>query len=115
MTTPPMSCRRRKSTATRQAPSASAHPARSPRSPTTRCAYQSSSTRIVKETYPAVSGRAAGYAHCPAGYLPISGGAQIVSDDNVADITETREYSTPVRNGEIGWYAAGSTYGTNGG
>jgi hypothetical protein len=81
---------------------------------TTRCAYESTSTRIVQETYPAVSGRANGYAHCPAGYLPISGGAQIVSDNNVADTYETLMYSTPVRNGQIGWFALGSTSGTNG-
>jgi hypothetical protein len=81
---------------------------------TTRCAYESSSTLIVKTEYPAVGDRANGYARCPVGYLPISGGAHLVSDDNERDMYRTLEVSTPVRNGSIGWFASGRTQGHNG-
>jgi hypothetical protein len=54
---------------------------------TTRCAFQSSSTRLVEEIYPVVlpvpgatQGTAQGYAHCPAGFVPISGGAWFTQD-----------------------------------
>jgi hypothetical protein len=81
---------------------------------TTRCAYESSSTRIVSEVYPAdTNGQFQGYAYCPAGYVPISGGAQIMTDNSPADTYSWLDASLPVRGGENGWWAKGGTDGTN--
>ena len=50
---------------------------------TTRCAFESSSTRLVEEVYPVVPapgttvGAVGGYAHCPAGFVPISRGSMV--------------------------------------
>lgn len=86
---------------------------------TTRCAVQSTSTRLVEEIYPIVPitgatvGRANGYAHCPAGYLPISGGAQITQDGYPVAAQPQLEWSVSVRTGQVGWYAAGWSGGSN--
>jgi hypothetical protein len=82
---------------------------------TTRCAYQSSSTRLVEETFPIPTepgtGYASGYAHCPEGYLPISGGAQITQDGSASAAHSRLVWSVSVRNGQTGWFASGSSGG----
>ncbi|MDN5766528.1 MAG: hypothetical protein L0H96_12730 [Humibacillus sp.] len=84
---------------------------------TTRCAPQSSSTRLVEEIYPitpqrgASSGSANGYAHCPAGHLPISGGAQITQDGTAEPSGSILSDSVLVENGQLGWHASGSSGG----
>ena len=84
---------------------------------TTRCAFQSSSTRLVEEIYPVVpapgatGGDAQGYAHCPAGFLPISGGAQVTQDGSPSASGSQLSVSTPVSNGQIGWFANGTSSG----
>jgi hypothetical protein len=80
---------------------------------TTRCAPQSSSTRLVEEIYPivpvtgATGGKANGYAHCPAGFLPISGGAQVTTDNPPSAAQPQLTTSVLVDNGQIGWFANG--------
>lgn len=84
---------------------------------TTRCAFQSSSTRLVEEIYPVVpapgatGGDAQGYAHCPAGFLPISGGAQFTQDGSPSASGSQLSVSVPVSNGQIGWFANGTSSG----
>ncbi|MFI0451866.1 hypothetical protein [Actinomadura sp. 6N118] len=84
---------------------------------TTRCAFQSTSTRLVEEIYPVVPerpgavGRAQGYAHCPAGFLPISGGAHFTQDGSASAAHAQLSVSTPVDNGQIGWFANGTSGG----
>jgi hypothetical protein len=84
---------------------------------TTRCAAQSSSTRLVEETYPIVPprgsgvGTANGYAHCPAGFLPISGGAQITQDGTPLPSQSNLQYSVSVPRVSIGWFGSGSSGG----
>lgn len=86
---------------------------------TTRCAIQSASTRLVEEVFPMIPGPGQvgseryGYAHCPAGYLPISGGAAITSDTNPENTYTTLNWSVPVRSGQIGWFAQGYSTGPN--
>jgi hypothetical protein len=85
---------------------------------TTRCAPQSSSTRLVEEIYPIVPvpgatvGTAQGYAHCPVGFLPISGGAQITGDSPPSAAQPQLSVSVPVTGtGQIGWFANGASGG----
>jgi hypothetical protein len=84
---------------------------------TTRCAFQSSSTRLVEEIYPVVpapgatEGTARGYAHCPAGFVPISGGAQFTQDGSPSAAHSQLSVSTTVKNGQIGWYGNGTSGG----
>lgn len=82
---------------------------------TTRCAYQSSSTRLVEESFPIPTepgtGYTSGYAHCPEGYLPISGGARITQDGLASSAQPFLVWSVSVRNGQVGWYAGGRSGG----
>ena len=86
---------------------------------TTRCAPQSSSTRLVEEIYPMVpipgagAGQANGYAHCPTGLLPISGGARVTHDGSPSAAQPVILVSTSVPSGTIGWFASGFSRGTN--
>jgi hypothetical protein len=82
---------------------------------TTRCAYQSSSTRLVEETFPIPTepgtGYTSGYAHCPEGYWPISGGARLTQDGSASSAQPFLVWSVSVRNGQIGWFASGRSGG----
>jgi hypothetical protein len=84
---------------------------------TTRCAFESSSTRLVEEVYPVVPapgttvGTVGGYAHCPAGFVPISGGALFTQDGPPSGAQPQLSVSSTVKNGQIGWFA----HGTDGG
>ncbi len=81
---------------------------------TTRCAPQSSSTRLVEEVFPIIpvtggsGGKANGYAHCPAGFLPISGGAQVTTDNPPSAAQPQLTVSALVDNGQIGWFGNGA-------
>ncbi len=74
-------------------------------------------TVILEENYPitfapgTISGSANGYAHCPAGTLPIVGGASVTNDGNPAAVTSFLTWSLAVRAGQIGWFAAGTSSG----
>jgi hypothetical protein len=78
----------------------------------TRCAFQSSSTRLVEEIYPVVPvpgasvGKAQGYAHCPAGFVPISGGAWFTQDGPPSGAQPQLSVSI-MGKGRIGWFAGG--------
>ena len=86
---------------------------------TTRCAFESTSTRLVEETYPVVPapgttvGTVGGYAHCPAGFVPISGGALFTQDGSPSAAQPQLSVSTTVKNGQIGWFAHGTDGGEN--
>jgi hypothetical protein len=75
----------------------------------TQCAPAPTSSFLVSATYPIPttgSHSASGYANCPAGHLPLSGGSYIA---NPADIRSTMSYSEAVRNPApylSGWYAS---------
>jgi len=81
---------------------------------TTRCAFESSSTRLVEEIYPIIPapgttvGKAQGYAHCPAGFVPISGGAWFTQDGSPAFAQPQLSVSMRAKNGRIGWFAGGT-------
>jgi hypothetical protein len=83
---------------------------------TARCANASSSTLIVEQQFNAdpKTGRAGGYANCPPGYLPISGGATVLSDARPSDTYSFLDFSLPVRGIRFGWYGSGYTMGANG-
>jgi hypothetical protein len=79
----------------------------------TRCAVQSSSTRLVEEIYPVVPapgagtvGKAKGYARCPAGFLPISGGSWFTQDAS-PDGAQPQLSVSIMAKGRTGWYAEG--------
>jgi hypothetical protein len=84
---------------------------------TARCVPESSSTRLVEEVFPVVpqpgttGGRVDGYAHCPAGFLPISGGAQFTQDGSPLPSLSGLTESTLVRGGIVGWHASGFSQG----
>jgi hypothetical protein len=79
----------------------------------TRCAPQSSSTRLMAVSYlmqrDPVTGvkSAGGYAECPPGYRPISGGAIITS--SAGDETGRLNWSVPSLSSTLGWYAEGTS------
>jgi hypothetical protein len=79
----------------------------------TRCAFQSSSTRLVEEIYPVVPspgagtvGKAKGYAECPAGFVPISGGAWFTQDASPVGAQPQLSVSVIGKNGQ-GWLGEG--------
>jgi hypothetical protein len=86
---------------------------------TTRCAPQSSSTRLVEEIFPIVPviagspGRVSGYAHCPDGFTPISGGAEVTGDSPPIAAQPKLRVSVSVENGQIGWFGSAESAGTN--
>jgi hypothetical protein len=86
---------------------------------TTRCAPQSSSTRLVEEVFPIVPqpgtivGRANGYAHCPDGFTPISVGAEVTGDSPPVAAQPKLVVSVSVPNGQIGWFGSAESGGTN--
>ena len=84
---------------------------------TARCVPESSSTRLVEEVFPVVpvrpgaGGRVDCYAHCPAGFLPISGGAQFTQDGSPLASHSVLTESLLVRGGILGWHASGFSQG----
>lgn len=80
-----------------------------------RCAPQSSATRLVEELYPLVPEpgikRATGYAHCPVGLLPISGGAAITQDGSANASRTQLIASVSVQSGQVGWFGGGNSIG----
>jgi hypothetical protein len=86
---------------------------------TTRCAPQSSSTRVVEEIFPIVPqppatvGRVSGYAHCPDGFTPISGGAEVTGDSPPIAAQPKLMVSVLVESGQIGWFGSAESGGTN--
>ena len=77
----------------------------------TRCAFQSTSTRLLEFSYPIVpavpttEGQVGDYARCPAGFLPISGGASLTQDGASSAAQPRLVWSVLVDNGQIGWFA----------
>jgi hypothetical protein len=75
----------------------------------TQCAPAPTSSFLVSATYPVPTTgtrTAQGYANCPAGHMPLSGGAYLTNPD---DIQSNLFYSDAVRNPSpylSGWYAS---------